>query len=98
MGNVIMNTIKLTPEEARSIVWEDHDDWEMVQKDITGKNRWSIDYSGIFKNLPTNKYYMFEWSTGATEQQDEQAYEYDKEVEVVEVVEKEVMVKKWVKA
>jgi hypothetical protein len=39
---------------------------------------------------------MFNWSVGSTEQQDERPYEYKTEVEPIEVIEKEILVKQWV--
>jgi hypothetical protein len=90
--------MKLTPDEARDIVYESHEDWSKVRntEELTDQTRWSVCYTAVFKNNLTGKFYRFNWSCGATEQQDEQAYEYDTEVEVNEVVEKEILVKQWV--
>lgn len=91
-----MGKLKLKPEEARRVVWEDTDAWDTVEEEIIDKTRWSIIKEGIFFNKKTNKHYRVSWSIGATESQDELPFEYDKEVEFIEVVEKEVVVKKWV--
>ena len=88
--------MKLSPEDARDIVWDDHEDWERITTEITGQTRWEVWRSGVFKHIPTNKHYSVEWGVGATEMQDTQPFEYEKWVEFVEVVEKEVMVKQWV--
>ena len=90
--------MKLTGKKAQTIVYDDHVDWESVRntEETTGHSRWSIYSTAIFRHCPTNKYYRFNWSTGATEMQDERPFEYDKEVEVFEVVEKEVTRKEWV--
>lgn len=88
--------MKLTAEEARWMVCDDHDDFEAIEENITDTSRWSIHYEGIFKHTPTGKYYSVDWSVGATEQQDERAFEYDTEVELTEVEQVEVTVTKWV--
>jgi hypothetical protein len=92
--------MKLTPEEARDVVYEDHADWRMVKgtKHPVDQRRWSVDYEAIFLHQPSGKFYEFGWSQGATESQDERAYEYEDSVEVVEVVEREVTIKQWVPA
>lgn len=87
--------MKLTGDEARDIVWEDHEDWEQIEAYPTGSGRWSIWQEGIFLHKPTGKYYQFNWSFGATEQQDESPFEYEEEVEPVEVVQVEKVVKVW---
>lgn len=91
-------TLTLPAKEARLIVWEEDEDWEKVQntEEITSNSRWSIFRTAIFRHIPSSKFYSFDWSSGATECQDEKPYEYEKEVKVTEVVEKEVVVKQWV--
>ena len=89
--------MKLTGEEARRVVWGDHEDWGYAIRELTdGNNRWSIFKSGIFEHKPTGKFYEFAWSVGATEMQDEQPFEFEKEVIPVEVHEVEVTKKEWV--
>jgi len=91
-----MSKLILTPEEARRIVRDDHEDWNEVERQIVDSSRWSIHKDGIFLHIPTQKHYRFYWSVGATEIQCEEPYEYDEKVEVFEVVEKEVLKKEWV--
>lgn len=50
------------------------------------------------RQFPTGKFYEFNWIRGATEMQDEQPYEYEEEIEITEMVQKQVMTTKWVKA
>jgi hypothetical protein len=45
-----------------------------------------------------DKFYLATYSKGLTEYQNEYPWDYDNEVECAEVVQKEVVVKKWVKA
>lgn len=61
----------------------DHDG-KTIYNRVTGTSRWSIDYERVFEH--EGKYYLTTYSVGATEQQDERAYEYDPdEIECVEV-------------
>ena len=83
--------MKLTSEEAREVVYDDHEDFETVKKEITDTSRWSIFYEGVFKHKPTEKLYWVSWSVGATEQQDERPFEYGGEVDFVEVKPVEVV-------
>jgi hypothetical protein len=77
----------LTSEEARNVVYEDHEDWELVPgtESIISHSRWRVGYTGVFQHKPAGKFYRFNWSVGATECQDQQAYEYVEEYKPVEV-------------
>jgi hypothetical protein len=86
--------MKLTKEEGRQLLWDDLEDWEKVEEKICDTTRWSIVYRGIFKNLTSYKYYCVYWSVGATEQQDEQPFEYD-DPELVEVEPYDKLIKDW---
>lgn len=88
--------MKLTGEEARRIVYRDSDDWEFVEDCIVDNTRWSVLKDAIHKHIPTGKFYEFNFSVGATEMQDESPYEYDDEVEIYEVEQREVTTKQWV--
>lgn len=88
--------MKLTKEEGRQVVYDDHSDWECVSgPNEYGSSRWSIHVKGVFKHIPSGKHFELHWSKGATETQDERAFEYS-DPEPVEVEEREVMVKQWV--
>ena len=87
--------MKLTGDEAREIVWECNEDWEQIEYELVDNNRWSLHYEGVFKHIPTEKYYKFEWSKGATEYQDEKPFQYTKEVIPVEVHSVEKTVQVW---
>lgn len=88
---------KTTPEEAREIVYSDHEDWEEVTKEIEDTSRWSIFYTGVFKHKPSDKLFEVDWSVGATEMQDESPFEYANEVSFYQVEPKEVKVIKYVR-
>jgi len=87
--------MKLTKEDGRSVVFEDHKDWETIEEQIIDTSRWSNIYEGVFLHKPTNKHYRTSWSSGATEMQEEMAFEYD-DPEFVEVESQEVVVKQWI--
>jgi hypothetical protein len=79
-------------EDLQMIVWDDHEDYEVVAREFIGTRRWSIDYYLVFKNK-AGVYYGVSYSVGATEQQDEHPFDdEDDEVEVgiVEPYEKTV--------
>jgi hypothetical protein len=92
--------MKLTAEEARAVIYEDTDDWSKLYETetISNHSRWAVGVECVFQHLPTGKFYEFYWERGATEYQDQQPYEYEKFVEPIEVVEKEVVIKQWVPA
>jgi hypothetical protein len=68
--------MKLSKEEACEIINDDHEEWDTIKIQTNGNSRWSIRKSGIFKHLPTGKFYELEWSQGATEHQDERPFQY----------------------
>jgi hypothetical protein len=85
--------MKLTKEEACNIICDFENDWETVSTSVDSNSRWSIHKSGVFKHLPTNKFYRLKWSEGATEYQDERPFEYsDPDPIEVRPVEKTIIV------
>ncbi|GAV11406.1 hypothetical protein [Paenibacillus sp. NAIST15-1] len=67
---------------------------KLIRDDITDNSRWSIHHEIIFK-WTDGKFYRAYYSVGATESQDEAPWEYEDEVECVEVYQVEKMVKVW---
>lgn len=58
---------------------------EVIENKIISVGRWDIHYEIVFKT--NSKYYRSYYSIGATENQDNQPYEYDgNEIECEEVV------------
>lgn len=86
--------MKLTKEEGRDIVYGDHPDWVTEETEIIEQTRWSVLRTGVFTHVPTGTSYELTWSVGATEQQDEQAFEYD-DPDPHEVIKKEKVVEVW---
>lgn len=74
-------------------VMRDKLDEGVIHDTIVDNSRWSIQHEIIFEHEGKN--YRAYYSVGATEQQDESPWEFDTEVEVVEVHEVEKMVKVW---
>jgi hypothetical protein len=68
--------------------------YSAIHDEIFDTNRWSILHRCVFEM--DGKFWLTDYSEGATEMQDESPWEYEDEVECVEVEEKEVTVKKWV--
>lgn len=77
--------MKLNKEEARNVVWEDHDDFKMIENEMVNQRRWETDFECVVQQISTGKYYSVEYSKGSTEQQDVRPFEYDDEVEFTEV-------------
>ena len=74
------------PYDNDSIIMEDK---------IVDQTRWSIIHSLVFKH-DDGKFYRVSYSEGATECQYERPWEYEENVNGVEVELKEVLVEKWV--
>lgn len=66
-----------------------------ILDEITDTSRWSVHHRIVFEY--EGKFYEAYYSEGATEMQDESAWEYEDEVECDEVELKEVKVRKWVR-
>lgn len=77
--------LRLTPDEGRNVVWNDHDDFETVKTEIVDVTRWSLIYENIYKQKSSGKFFKTSYSVGATEDQDEPPYEYVKEAVFEEV-------------
>lgn len=91
-----MIIMTLSADEARSIVWRDNENYETIEETIVDSSRWSIIYEGVFKNLSDNTFWSVVWSVGATEQQYERPFGFEKTVDFVRVEPKEVLVTRYV--
>ena len=76
--------MRLSGKDAANIVYGNHEAWVTVQKWPTSSSRWSICYAAICEHIPSEKFYLFRYSIGATDQP-YYAFEYDKFVEPKEV-------------
>ena len=88
--------MKLSKEDARDMIRNGLEDWDMVQNSekIVDQRRWVTVFEAIFEHKPSGKFYSMSWEAGSTEGQDEQPFEYY-EPELIEVELKEVIVKEW---
>ncbi len=66
-------------------LYEDNPHTEIVRDEIVDHSRWSIHHKLIFKFTKSESFYEAYYSVGATESQDEQAWEYEKYIEVIKV-------------
>ena len=89
--------MKFKKEFLQDIVHGDAPDVEIIKDDIIEHSRWSVLHELVFRH--GGNLYMTTYSVGATESQDESPFEYDDdEIEVTEVVAKEVTVTHYVPA
>lgn len=80
-------------EELRLSIWNDSETLKVVEDEITDTSRWSVHHRLVFKDLETDKFYLTYYSIGATEQQDEQPFQYEGEfIDCDEVIPVEVKV------
>jgi hypothetical protein len=66
----------LTQDEARAIVFDDHEDYQVIENEIESTSRWSEHHLVTVQRLSDGKYFQDTYSQGLTESQDERAYEY----------------------
>lgn len=85
-----MPTVTFEKDYMERVLWDDAEDAEIIENEIIDTSRWSTHYRLIFKK--DYKYYQTFYSQGATESQDERPWEYEDEVECVEVEPYEKMV------
>ncbi len=85
--------LALTKEQALEIIYGDNKDFKKIQEEIVDTSRWSIIYSIVAQRISDGKYFSDDYSTGATEGQDESPFQYT-EPNFTEVfpVEKKVIV------
>lgn len=67
--------------------------WSALEDTIIGTGRWAIHHLITFEY--DGKFYQAAYSVGATEQQDEGPWEFDKEIQCVEVRRVEKLVTVW---
>lgn len=84
----------LLKQDAIKILDEVSPHFTIIENEISGKSRWCNIYNLIIERKSDNKFFQAEYRRGATENQDERPWEYEKSVEFYEVfpVEKVVIV------
>ena len=91
--------MKFSRKFLQNLAYEEHDEAivKLIEDEVCDHSRWSVIHSMIFKVLATGKYYCTSYSVGATEYQDEGAYEYSSaEIECTEVIPKKIEVIQYV--
>lgn len=68
--------LKLTNEQARDIVWGETDEFTEISNKVVGTSRWSTIYEIVVQRKSDGKYFKDKYRVGATESQDERAYEH----------------------
>lgn len=80
-------TEKFQKEHLREILWDDAEGYETISDEIYETSRWSVHSELIFKRVSDGRIFKTNYSRGATEQQDEQPFEYEpNEIDVYVVV------------
>ncbi len=78
--------LKFRPKEARDVLWECDDDFKIIETEIVDQSGWSIHKSCVLQRKSDSKFFIVDYSEGATENQHEEPFEYEDEVEFHEVV------------
>lgn len=95
MPNVILKVPKDKVVDEWGLPYDgsDEDQVEVLEDEIMDHTRWSVVHSLIVRI--GDKFYQTSYSRGATESQDERPFEYDDEVEFVQVEQIEKVIKVW---
>lgn len=72
---------KFKTSDLRDLAYEEHDKnvYEVIYDEVCSHSRWNVGHSVVFKVKATGKYYSTYYSVGATECQNEGAYEWSGE-------------------
>lgn len=86
--------MQLTNEEGRLLVYDRLKGWKKISKTLKDTDLCTINYTGVFLHLESQKYYETYWSLCATEQQDEEPFEHHRP-ELTEISQVKKFVKFW---
>lgn len=87
---------KLTPEQARAIMFEETKRFDVIEDTIVETYRWSILHKLVIEDTENGKFYTDCYQVGATEYQPERPWEVN-DPSFVEVEKVEVIAYKWKK-
>lgn len=82
----------LDVEQAKDIVYQENEYYNLIEENIVGKSRWAIHYQSIYHYTVTGKFYKVDYYKGATEQQETSLFEGQDSVEFKEVFPKQKMI------
>lgn len=68
---------------------------KIIEDKITGNGRWDIAHNLIWQHTD-GRIFQCQYSVGATEQQEQGPWEYEKEIECTEMVKRLITVEKWI--
>ena len=77
--------IKLTEDEARDAISNDHEDFNVIEEKPVEQTRWEVLYQMTLFHIPTGEFYGTTYLVTATEMQDTRPFEYEGEVEFHQV-------------
>lgn len=80
--------LKFTEDECRNIIYGDDDRFVEIEDTILDNTRWSILHRIVVQRVSDGKFFDSMYSVGATECQDQRAYEGDEPI-FTEVFKKE---------
>lgn len=75
-------SIKVDKEELTELIYTSTEKFEHISCEITGESRWDLFKQIIFKDKETGKFYGYEYTEGATENQD--YWSFDEEPDEIE--------------
>lgn len=91
MKDVQREKLEIDREEALNIIWEDSEEFELIEDGIDETSRWSEQHGVIVKRLSDGKFFSSYYSQGLTEQQDERPWD-DEAPDFTEVFPKKITV------
>lgn len=53
--------IKISAEDLRDIVYDDHEDWQEVESSVDGHWRHGTEHTGVFRRLVDGKFFRMDW-------------------------------------
>lgn len=85
--------LKLTPSEARELVWDGLPGFKTISNDVISNSRWSVIHHIVVQRESDGLFFADDYSVAATECQDERPFEYtEPDFTQVFAVEKKVVV------
>ena len=75
MEEKIREKLNLTVEEGRTIIYEDSEEYDVIEDVIDDTTRWSENHTIVIQRKSDGKYFTDWYSVGLTEMQDERPYD-----------------------
>jgi len=70
-------TLTFSSETAREIIFDDDEDFRLVETEQLTNSRWSLHYRTVVKRTADGKFFATVYSKGATEYQEERPFDND---------------------